>query len=861
MEGLYEFLHPPPSAAAALAALSPSVRAWFVRSFGAPTPAQRFAWPIVTAGRNLLLAAPTGSGKTLAACLPILGTLQEESTLAGVQCLYVAPLKALLGDVRFGLRRALRAMRLEAASTRFVRVGLRTGDTGARRRRQLRERPPDFLLTTPESLALLLSQPAATEYFTGVRWVIVDEIHALVGSKRGADLALSLERLGTLTATEPQRIGLSATCAPLEEAAHFLAGAERPCAIAEIRERTPLELTVEPLVFSGASEFSGGGFLARLVARLEPELLAYRTTLLFTNTRRLAERVAWSLRRRFPAWAPQIAVHHSSLAAERRRAIERSLKRGELRAVVSSTSLELGIDIGSVDQVVLIHPPGGVVRLLQRVGRSGHGPGRARRGLVLTASAAELCEAAVTCAAGHAGQAEPTAPLVAPLDVLCQQLLGMACVRDWAPDEAFALVRRAGPFRDLNRADFNGCLDYLSGRRRDGTAWLPERLRWAAGRFTLLDRRTMRLLWRNLGTILSEEPRPVVQEIDDKNDLTTHDLIGHVDEAYADRLQPGDRFVLDGRCLEVRQQTRGQVVVHEVLGKPTFPQWAGGEWPVTPKLAERLYLLRVRAAEALREGPAALHRLLAVEYQLPAAAVRELADYFLEQERRSEIPDQATCLVEQVSVLGGGEYYVHTPLHRAGNDALVRVVVHRLARDYDRATASLAANLGFALFVRDPTPLTAAVLHAVLAADRFEADLREAIQDSVSLRERFHRAAQIGFMVLQNPPGGPQRVGGTDWTERRLFDQARSGDPDFILLRQATRELLHECCDLPAALAYLDSLPRRSLRWRRLTHVSPFAASWSQALAGPAVNLDPPTDALERLHQQITGGTAVVHGA
>ncbi len=433
---LQEHLTHPAAADDALSALAPPAAEWFHRRFGAPTAAQRLAWPAIVAGRHLLLSAPTGAGKTLAAFLPILGRLLDPAVAlaaASVRCLYIAPLKALTNDVCRNLSDCLDGLSafLPDGAT-LPRLAVRTGDTAGPERQALRHDPPEVLLTTPESLAVLLSQAALHPVFAGLRWVVVDEVHALAPTKRGADLAVSLERLSVLTSGPLQRIGLSATAAPLSEAARFLTGMDRPCAIAEVREETPLDLRIVPLA-------DGPAFIADLVRRLVPEVRACRAALIFTNTRRLAERLAWVLRQRLPDWDDQIAVHHSSVAADRRREVEGRFKRGELRVVVSSTSLELGIDVGSVDLVVLVHPPGGVVRLLQRVGRAGHGPGRVRRGLVLTSSAAELLEAVVTGASGRAAQCEALQVPARPLDVLCQQIVGMASAGAWSADEAFAL--------------------------------------------------------------------------------------------------------------------------------------------------------------------------------------------------------------------------------------------------------------------------------------------------------------------------------------------------------------------------------------------------------------------------------------
>jgi ATP-dependent Lhr-like helicase len=828
-----------PAATTALACLSLAVRAWFEQRFGQPTAAQCHAWPTVAAGRHLLVCSPTGSGKTLAAFLPVLDHLLTEPADEGVRCLYVAPLKALVGDVRRNLRSYLAGLAAFVPGlASCLRVRARTGDTSARQRHHQLRQPPGILLTTPESLAVLLTQRTWIEHLASVRWLVVDEVHAFAGSKRGADLSLSLEWLQALARQPVQRIGLSATCAPLAAAASFLAGAGRPCTVARVGENGPPDLEVEPL------PDGPGGFMTRLVDRLTPEIDRHRTVLVFTNARGLAERLTWALRHRFPELAEQITVHHSSLATLRRRRVERQLKHGRLRAVVSSTSLELGIDIGSVDQVVLIHPPGEVVRLLQRLGRSGHGPGGTRRGLVLTIDAGELLEAAVTCASSQPAQLETLRIPDHPLDVLCQHLLGLAAVEAWQPDEAFALVRRAYPYRALPREDFDACVAYLLGRHRDGRDWLPPRLRECGGCLELRDARTARLLRRNLGTILTDEARRV--------SLADGTVIGQVDEPFADRLEHGDRFLLDGRCLEFQGNIAGGLEVEEVPGRPRVPRWAGDGWPLSADLAHRLYVLRVQAAEALRDGPDALAALLGRDYRLSAGAAAVLVEYFVRQEQCSEIPDPQTCLVEVVPADGGAEYYLHTSLNRRGNDALARIAALRLARDLGRSVTSLVADLGFLLCVPGSS-VPAETWRGLLSAGNFELDLQAALADGPAVRERFRRAALIGLMLLRQPLGRRRKVGGRDWAERCLFEQVRAADPDFVLLRQAYREVREDGCDAVAALAWAEHLPAMNLRCRILAKPSPFAEHWSQAMVGPFEGLESPDDALRRLHVALTG--------
>jgi ATP-dependent Lhr-like helicase len=838
-------------------ALAAVLSDWFRDRFGSPTEVQRLAWPEVLAGRHVLVSAPTGAGKTLAVFLPILsGLLTDPKTRAGgaVSCLYVAPLKALGQDIR----RTLTTLLDELTSLwpgPALRLGVRTGDTPAADRQRLRRNPPDILLTTPESLAVLLSQRALAEHFTRLRWVIVDEVHALAGCKRGADLALSLERLTCLAGPRLQRIGLSATAMPLPEAARWLAGHNRPCRIIQAPQEAQLELRLAPLPPSGR-------YLATLVDRLLPELNDSQTTIVFTNTRRLAEQLAWALRRNLPGWEEAIAVHHSSLAAERRRHVEEQLKSGRLRVVVSSTSLELGMDIGPIDLAVLVHPPGNVVRLLQRVGRSGHSPQRVKRGLILTHSASQLLEAAVTAASASVseGQCEPLCIPDAPLDVLCQQLLGMVAAGMTDVPELFTLVRQAAPYAELAWSDFESCLRYLQGKDHEGEDWLPARIRQHEDRLELARPGTARLLLQNLGTILADPQWEVsLQEAGAGSPATS---LGQVDQAFAERLNPGDRFLLDGRCLQVRAIDEEECVVRveETVGLPQAPRWAGLGWPLSRQLAWRLCLLRTQAAEALTDGPAALAELLRREYQLEGEAAQLLLEHFQRQELVSEVPDAHGLLIEGVHQEDSEDYYLHTPLNRLGNDALARVVVRRLARDWGRSASSQVADLGFSVRVRGHLADPPATLRAALAPAGFDADLDAALADSLALRLRFGQVARTGLMLLR--PGRRRRsVGGAAWAERRLFEQVRDHDPGFVLLRQALREVRSELCDADAARELVEALAGQTIRCRWLNAPSPFVETWTQTGAGAAQSVQTSAEVLAQLHAALMGQEGADAGA
>jgi ATP-dependent Lhr-like helicase len=491
------------------------------------------------------------------------------------------------------------------------------------------------------------------------------------------------------------------------------------------------------------------------------------------------------------------------------------------------------------------------------MGRAGHGPGRIRRALVLTGNAAELLEASVTAASGLAAQCEPLQIAQTPLDVLCQQILGLACAGPQSAQQVFDLVRRAEPYRALSRTDFDDCLNYLFGVDQHGYPWLPARLEGTKECFSIRDNGLRRLLCRNLGTILDDphcEVRQCSVTAEGESCATT---VGTLTQAFADRLNCGDRFLLDGRCLEVLRSQPGEVLVREMPGRARVPHWGGDGWPLSPELARRLFHLRVQAAEALRDGPEVLAGLLKREYGLDDEAAALLVAYFERQECVSEAPDSTTALIEFVAMDRMIACYWHTPLNRRANDALARVAVRRLVRDWSRSVESCVADLGFVLFVHGQLPQSAsressgAFLRVLLDAKDFHPDLEVALKDCDSFRQRFAQVAQTGLMLLRQPLGGQRRVGGGDWPARRLFEQVYAHNPDFVLLRQARRELLSDVCDAATASAYVEELPHMPIRCRWLPYPSPFAESWTQWDQGAHEFAESPNEALRRLHASL----------
>ena len=778
--------------------------AWFTNTYGDPTPIQRLGWPIVERGDNVLLSAPTGTGKTLTAFLPLLAKLPDPLPDAIIG-LILTPLKALGQDQLGNVRQVVEALAPAA------RIALRTGDTSPADRRRASRTPPHLLWTTPESLAVMLTQESFRRQLTTLRWVIVDEVHALAGDKRGSDMALSLERVEAI-AGPIQRIGLSATCEPITEVARFLAGGDRPCRIVTVPDLTTFELAIEPLP-------PMRGYIRRVVEHVLPILARHRTTLLFANTRNVCERLGFALKQ---VLADKVATHHGSLSRDRRRQIETDLKDGKLTAVVCTATLELGIDIGSIDAVVFANLPSGVARLMQRLGRSGHRPGQPRRGIVVTSHPQEILEAAVTGRAGRFGALDPLAIPGKPLDILCQHLVGMGIATLADRDAAWAIVRRAYPYRDLSVAEFDDCLRYLAGRKADGSDWLPPRLAIQGAGFSVVSRSVGNLLRRNLGTIVAEEPRPVRLEGADR-------LIGELDEAFAERLNAGDRFLLDGRCLRLQKHGDRDLLVEESAGFPWVPRWGSKGPRLGETLARHLFETRRTAAMVLRDGPEAWTAFCRSELRLGPAAADELGDFLDAQESASEIPEPGVALIEAVDRGHGVEYALHTPLHCAGNEAIAAVVQQRLVDGFGGKVTAAAFTLGVLLFHEIDVPLGQAAWRRLLDPAGFDRELATHFDAGPHVRTAFASVAQVGLMVLRQPLGGRRRVGGRDWVRRRLFDQLHAIDPDFVLLREARRDARTRMCDADAARRFLESARRGQLRVRCLAEPSPIAAAWLES--------------------------------
>ncbi|MGH2780712.1 MAG: DEAD/DEAH box helicase, partial [Thermoleophilaceae bacterium] len=611
-----------------LSSFTPRVRDWFARSFERPTPAQARAWPAIASGANVLVSAPTGSGKTLAAFLWGLDRLVSDPGRG--RLVYVSPLKALSYDVEKNLRAPLKGIGGE------VSVAIRTGDTPQKERQAMLRTPPDVLITTPESLYLMLTS-RARELLAETDSVIVDEIHAVARTKRGAHLALTLERLEHVAGRPLQRIGLSATQRPLEEVGRFLAGAGRDCRIVDAGVRKPLDLKIHVPVENMSEPDSGQGEGLQEIRdsaatqrsiwpAIYPELLdlvrRHRSTIVFVNNRRGAERLAVRLNelaaeqdgKDTPALMAR--AHHGSLAREERLVVEDLLKSGELPCLVATSSLELGIDMGAVDLVIQVESPKSVTAGLQRIGRAGHGVGEVSRGRIFPKFRADLLECAVVAKRMRDGDIEPTVVLRNPLDVLAQQVVAATATGDeWKVPELHDVIRRAYPFSELSRELLDSVLDMLDGRYpSEEFAELRPRIVWDRVADTIRARRgALQLAVTNAGTIPDRGLYGV--------HLPDGRRVGELDEEMVYEARAGQTFLLGASTWRIEEITRDRVIVTPAPGAPgAVPFWRGDGVGRPKELGEAIGAF---SREAVDRAPAEL----AAEHDLDRRAAANLVAY------------------------------------------------------------------------------------------------------------------------------------------------------------------------------------------------------------------------------------------
>ncbi len=821
-----------------LAPFSEPTRAWFSEAFAEPTRAQVLGWAPISAGRHTLLHAPTGSGKTLAAFLWCLDRLfadaaprQRERQL---RVLYVSPLKALTYDVERNLRAPLAGIRRTAErlgqELPEVRVASRTGDTPAEARRQLVKDPPEILVTTPESLYLLLTSHAR-EALRGVEYVIVDEVHALAGTKRGAHLALSLERLCALTDVDPQRIGLSATQRPLSAIAAFLGGVGRTVEIADAGSRKPLALEVivpvEDLSHIGdaAPEAAGPEERHSIWPSIYPRLLelirAHRSTLVFVNSRRLAERLASRLNEL--AGDELVRAHHGSIAREQRLQIEEELKAGRLPALVATSSLELGIDMGAIDLVIQIESPPSVAAGLQRIGRAGHQVGEPSTGKIFPKYRGDLLEAAVVVRRMLDGAIEETRIPRNPLDVLAQQVVAAGAMDPWSVDALHALVIRAEPFRDLSRQQLEGVLDMLSGRYpSDEFAELRPRIVWDRATDTIQSRNDARVVALTSGGTIPDRGLFGVFLAGEEGGKSRR--VGELDEEMVYESRVGEVFLLGASSWRIEEIRADRVLVTPAPGQPgKMPFWKGDGVgrPVELGRAIGAFLREVEGMPS-----ATLEHRLRHDHALDERAARNLVAYLADQrEATGSLPTDRQIVVERFrDELGDWRICLLSPYGGRVHAPWALAIEAGLA-ERAQSASTLWTDDGIAVRLPEATEPPPEEIF-LLDPDRIEELVTDALGGSALFASRFRQNAARALLLPRRRPGQRTPL----WMQRQrssdlLTVASRYGS--FPIILETYREVLRDVFDLPALREVLAGIRSRAVR---VTSVetrtpSPFAAS------------------------------------
>jgi ATP-dependent Lhr-like helicase len=775
--------------------LHPVVRDWFKSKFNSFALPQLYAIPNIMHGKNTLVSAPTGSGKTLTAFMSVLNKLIEFSLIGDLEdkvyCLYVSPLKALNNDIEKNLNEPLKEIEEQSGKNFGIRVMVRTGDTPQSARSRMLKKPPHILITTPESLALILSSPKFSQKLVDVKWFIMDEVHALADSKRGVDLSLSVERLQNM-AGRFTRIGLSATIHPLDKVAEFLVGYEngkpRECRIVDVRYIKELDLKVMSPVKNliNATQEEIHKALYKLLDYL---IQKHRTTLIFTNTRSGTERVVNNLKTIYPKkYIENIGAHHSSLSAEHRLDIENKLKNGELNVVVSSTSLELGIDIGYIDLVLLLGSPKSVARALQRIGRSGHQLHDKAKGRIIVMDRDDLVECAVLLKNALEGRIDEIGIPENCLDVLAQQVYGIAVSNRENVDNVYQLVKRSYCYRNLNKKDFNSVIDYLSGKYVDleqrsvyAKIWVDEETKMMGKR----GRMARPIYAMNVGTIPDESYVRVV--------VGDH-AVGKLDELFLERLMKGDIFVLGGKIYKF-MYCRGMTChVKPDAGPPTVPSWFSEQLPLSFGLAMEIQRFRRLLEEQMDKPREEVLEFIRSYLYLDEYAVNSIYEYFREQYRYAVIPHDNRLVVEYYEAFRKRYVVFHSLFGRRVNDVLSRALAYLISRKSRKNVAISLTDNGFYLMI----PGKAQVLQSLdyLTADNLHDILVEAIDKTEVLNRRFRHCATRAMMILRSYKGRTKSVGKQQLGSKILLNFVKKLDDSFPILNEARREVLEDLMDI-----------------------------------------------------------------
>jgi len=816
-----------------------------------------------------LLSSPTGSGKTLSAFASILSyliTLDEKKELENkVYCIYISPLKALSRDIEVNLKTPLAEMEKIAGREFGIRVSVRTGDTTSQEKQKMLKKVPHILVTTPESLAILLCSKKFSEKMNAMEFVIIDEIHSMA-NKRGTHLSLSLERLDELSVIKPVRIGLSATIAPIEEIAKFLVGyelknkewKEKECLIADVQYLKKMDLKVlsplKDLINTTATETREG--LYNLLDKLIQE---HKTTLIFTNTRSATERVVNHLKEMFPGNYEEveetIGAHHSSLSKEHRFNIEQRLREGKLKCVVTSTSLELGIDIGYVDLVILLGSPKGVARALQRIGRAGHKIHNVSEGRMIVMDRDDLVECAVLLKEGIEKKIDKVSIPKNCLDVLSQHIFGMAIQKIWNIGEVFTLIKKSYCYNTLTREDFFSVISYLTGEYAGlesknvyAKIWYDDKTKQIGKKGKMA-----RVIYMtNIGTIPDESFANVVIASPGSR---KNENVGKIDESFLERMKKGDVFVLGGNKYQFLYSRGMQVYVNaSVTRPPTIPSWASEMLPLSFDLALAIQHFRYLIEDKFKakKTKAEIKKFILNYVYVDENAADAIYSYFYEQFNYSLIPSEIRLLIETYIDETDKRYYVfHSLYGRRVNDALSRAIAY-VASNKSDLEIGINDN-GFFIASQQPLQVEKALKLLAGKPEGLRKILEEAVEKTETFRRRFRHCAARSLMIIKNYKGRTKTVGRQQVKSDVLYYAVRKISSDFPILKEARREILEDLMNIHEAQQVLNWIKEKKLKVDTITSdiPSPFALNLVVQGYADLMRMENKILFLKRMHEKV----------
>jgi ATP-dependent Lhr-like helicase len=833
-----------------LSILHPDVRNWFTTKFETFCPPQRLGLMNIHSRINTLVTAPTGSGKTLTAFLSVLNELVDSAKKGiledKIYAVYLSPLKALNNDIARNLLSPLKEIEEIAGEKLGIRVGVRTGDTPQSERAKMLRKPPHILITTPESLAIMLSTKKFVEHLKDVQWCIVDEIHSLAENKRGVHMSLSIERLNYHSAGMC-RIGLSATVAPIEEIAKFLVGPSRKVSIVDAQFVKEYDLQVvspvNNLIDTPHFVMQNGVY-----AMLHKYIQNHQTTLVFTNTRAGTERVVDNLKLRHPKdYVGNIGAHHGSMGKQMRFDIEHRLKHGELKACVSSTSLELGIDIGSIDLVLCMSSPKSVARFLQRVGRAGHSLHETVKGRLMVMDRDDLIECSVLLKNAVEKKIDKIHIPTLCLDVLAQQIAGMALEQIWDERELYDTIRKSYCFADLPWKKYSEILDYLAGRFVD----LEQRYIFAKiwredGKVGKRGRMGRVIYMTNVGTI------------PDQSFITVkvgEHVIGKLDEGFLEKMRHGDVFVLGGEMYQFKFSRGMTAQVRATPTRPpTVPAWVSEMLPLSFDLANsigkfrRLLGDRFRLGKSKKEIIQFIHEYTYVDEK----AANAIYLYFKEQYDYCQIiPHDKLMLVEQWNDEDNDRIIFHTLYGRRVNDCLSRAIAFIISRKTRRDVEVGINDNGFYLSGAGSVQL--GNILRLLKSEKLDLLMSAAIEKSEVYRRRFRHCAERALMILKNYKGRRKSVGRSQVNSMILMSALKRISTNFTLLEEAKREVLEDLMDIESTRKIIEQLENGTIKieHRKTRLPSPFAFKIAFQGKMDVLKMEDKYDFLRRMHEYV----------